>query len=133
MGRLAVSLLLDTHAALWLVQGDSRLGDRARQRIESARPTDLAISDMLLLELAMLIQKRRVVVKGDSAVFLDRLAHRFVVVPVSGTIAVDAMSLGLEQGDPFDRVFVATARSLSAELVTRDAAIHKSGLVPVVW
>lgn len=133
MEHLSVSLLLDTHAALWLVQGDSRLGDRARQRIESARPTDLAISDMLLLELAMLIQKQRVVVKGDHTVFLDRLAHRFVVVPVSGVIAVDAMSLSLEQADPFDRVFVATARNLSAELVTRDEAIHRSGLVSVVW
>jgi PIN domain nuclease of toxin-antitoxin system len=128
-----VSLVLDTHAALWLVQGDSRLGDQARQRIESARSGDLAISDMVLLELAMLIEKRRVVVKVDPAIFLDRLANRFVVVPVNGTIAVEAMSLDLVQGDPFDRVCVATARHLNAELVTRDAAIRQSGLVRVVW
>ena len=128
-----MSLLLDTHAALWLVQGDARLGDGARRRIEAARSSDLAISDLVLLELAMLIQKKRVVVKADPTIFLDRLAHRFVVVPVNGTIAVEAMALELEQGDPFDRVFVATARHLHAELVTRDAAIHNSGLVAVVW
>lgn len=128
-----MSLLLDTHAALWLVQGDARLGTGARARIDAARPTELAISDMLLLELAMLVEQGRVVLKTDTAGFLNRLASRFLVIPINGTIAIEAMALGLEEADPFDRVFVATARQTDAELVTRDEAISRSGLVPVVW
>ena len=128
-----MSLLLDTHAALWLVQGDARLSDAARRRIERAPRNDLFVSDLLLLELAMLIRKRRVTVKTEPTAFLDRLARRFAVVPLDATIAVRAMDLLLPQGDPFDRVFVATALALDAELVTRDAAIRESGLVSVVW
>ena len=128
-----MSLLLDTHAALWLVQGDSRFGDAARTRIERAPRSDLFISDLLLLELAMLIRKGRVTVKTRPAAFLDRLARRFEVVPVNAEIAVRAMDFPLPQGDPFDRVFVATALELDAELVTRDTAIRESGLVTAVW
>jgi PIN domain nuclease of toxin-antitoxin system len=133
VGRIALSLLLDTHAALWLVQGDARLGDAARARIERASPGDLFISDLLLLELAMLLKKGRVIVKTRPADFLDRLARRFEVVPLTSIIAVRAMGLPLPQGDPFDRVFVATAIEIRAELVSRDAAIRESSLVPVVW
>lgn len=128
-----MSLLLDTHAALWLVQGDSRLGNAARTRIERAPRSELFISDLLMLELAMLIKKGRVTVKAEPTAFLDRLARCFQVVPLDSTIAVRAMDLPLPDGDPFDRVFVATALGLDAELVTRDGAIRDSGLVTVVW
>ena len=128
-----MSLLLDTHAALWLVQGDARLSDAARRRIESAERSDLLISDLLLLELAMLIRKGRVTVKTEPTAFVDGLSRRFTVVPLDAAIAVRAMDLALPQGDPFDRVFVATALALDAALVTRDAAIRDSGLISVVW
>ena len=128
-----MSLLLDTHAALWLVQGDARLSRAARTAIERAPRKDLLISDLVLLELAILINKGRVTLKTDAAAFLESLAGRFEVVPLDASIAVRAMDLALPQGDPFDRVYVATALALGAGLVTRDASIRSSGLVTVVW
>jgi PIN domain nuclease of toxin-antitoxin system len=35
--------------------------------------------------------------------------------------------------DPFDAAIVAAARTLGAPLVTRDRAIHTSGLVQTIW
>ncbi|MFW5744066.1 MAG: type II toxin-antitoxin system VapC family toxin [bacterium] len=128
-----MKLLLDTHAALWLVQGDARLSDRALTRIGGTNRDELFVSDMLLLELSMLIRKERIRVRSSTLDFVTRLAARFELAPVNPAIAVRAMELPLPQGDPFDRVFVATALELEAELVTRDAAITDSGLVPVVW
>jgi len=128
-----VKLLLDTHAALWLVQGDARLSDEALARVRVAHRDELFVSDMLLLELSMLIRKDRVRVRSSALDFVTRLAARFQVAPMNAAIAVQAMELQLPQGDPFDRVFVATALELEADLLTRDAAITESGLVPVVW
>ncbi|MFW5738108.1 MAG: type II toxin-antitoxin system VapC family toxin [Spirochaetota bacterium] len=128
-----MKLLLDTHAALWLVQGDARLSDRALTRIGGTNRDELFVSDMLLLELSMLIRKERIRVRSSTLDFVTRLAARFELAPVNPAIAVRAMELPLPQGDPFDRVFVATALELEAELVTLDAAITDSGLVPVVW
>lgn len=126
-------LVLDTHAALWLVQGDSRLSANARSQIEAAQPEDLLISDLMLLELAMLIQENRVTIAGEPEPFLDRFSHRFRICPIDASIASRAMSLALPHGDPFDRVFVATALSRDAALVTRDGPITEAGIVSVVW
>lgn len=128
-----MKLLLDTHAALWLVQGDARLSDRALARIRASNRNELFVSGMLLLELSMLIRKDRVRVRSSALDFVAGLAARFEVVPMSAAIAVRAMELSLPQGDPFDRVMVATALELEADLVTRDSAITESGLVPIVW
>lgn len=35
--------------------------------------------------------------------------------------------------DPFDRLIVAAARWIGAELITRDEALSEAGLVRVVW
>jgi PIN domain nuclease of toxin-antitoxin system len=35
--------------------------------------------------------------------------------------------------DPFNRLIIAAARKLGGSLITKDAGIAGSGLVPVVW
>lgn len=128
-----MSLLLDTHAALWLVQGDARLGDGATARIAELRRDELYISDLLLLEVSLLISKGRVVVDGAPGTFLRDLAARFHTLPIDPAVAALAPQLPLPQADPFDRVFVATAKYHELPIVTRDAAIRESGIVEAIW
>jgi PIN domain nuclease of toxin-antitoxin system len=128
-----VSLLLDTHAALWLVQGDTRLGDGVTARIAGLRRDELCISDLLLLELSLLISKGRVVVDESPGTFLRDLAARFHILPIHPAVAALAPKLPLPQADPFDRVFVATAKYHEIPIVTRDAAIRDSGIVETIW
>lgn len=125
--------MIDTHAALWLVDGDARLSPTARSRIERSNRSELLVSDLLLLELSMLIWKGQVTIAGSRQSFLERLANCFTVAPINPNIADQAMSLPLPQGDPFDRVFVATAIQHDAALVTRDAIIRDAALVATVW
>lgn len=49
------------------------------------------------------------------------------VVDATTSIARDMLA------DPWDRFIVGTARALALPLVTRDEAIHDTGIVPVVW
>lgn len=128
-----MKLVLDTHAALWLVQGNARLSPTARSRIEAAQAEDLLISDLMLLELSMLVHKERITIAGEIEPFIDSFSRRFRLCPIDASIAARAMSLGLPHGDPFDRVFVATAIERDAALVTKDRAITDAAVVPVVW
>lgn len=128
-----MSLLLDTHAALWLVQGDARLGDDALARTAELRRDELCISDLLLLELSILISKGRVVVDEAPVTFLRDLAARFHTLPIHSAVAALAPELPLPQADPFDRVFVATAKYHGLPIVTRDGAIRESGIVETIW
>lgn len=128
-----MSLLLDTHAALWLVEGNPRLGPAVRERVSRLSRDELHVSDMVLLELSMLISKGRVVVASEPAVFLREFAARFHLIRMDSDIAAAAMDIDLPHGDPFDRVLVATAIHHTLPFATRDSAIRDSGLVETVW
>lgn len=128
-----MSVLLDTHAALWLVQGDPRLGTAAVERISPLERDDILISDLMLFELGLLVSKRRVVIDGPLDVFLRDFSSHFRALPVDAEIAALAVGLSLPQADPFDRIFVATATRHRLPLVTRDLQIRDSGLVETIW
>jgi PIN domain nuclease of toxin-antitoxin system len=86
-----------------------------------------------LFEVAMLVEKKRVRLKGTLQGFLEGIESRLAVLPMDSRIAADAVTLELPEGDPFDRLIVATARRHGLELLSRDKTISKSGLVNVVW
>ena len=54
-------IVIDTHALVWLVQGDPRLGATAREIIEESRSVDgVYIPAIVPWEIAMLVDKDRV-------------------------------------------------------------------------
>lgn len=128
-----MKFLLDTHAVIWAVENDPRLGNQARNLLSTASGEDVAISDISLLEISMLHQKGRLSVKSSVKQYLRALQEQFVVLSIEADIAAEAMTLDLEQGDPFDRVLVATARTYHIPLLTRDRQICQSGLVSTFW
>jgi PIN domain nuclease of toxin-antitoxin system len=123
---------VDTHAVIWAFLDDPRLGRRARERISEAPKTGLIVSDLVLLETAILHSKGRLP-DCPLAELLAKIADNFRVIPVSPEIARIAVELDLPHGDPFDRVIVATAKAYDAPLLTRDRAIADSGVVEILW
>lgn len=128
-----MKLLLDTHAVIWVLEGDARVGNAAREVLLGCEPGDCAISDITLLEISMLVEKRRIEVAMPLVEYLRAIQQRCRVLPVSAEIAADAFLIDLRQGDPFDRVIVGTARHHQLVLITRDRQIADSGLCQTVW
>lgn len=127
--------VLDTHALVFAALDPARLGTRARAAIDrGAAVGQLAVADVTLWEIAMLAAKGRLVLPVRVEAFLADALERWQVrvVPISPAIAGTAAQLPLH-GDPADRLIVATALTMGAELVTVDALISASGLVAVVW
>jgi PIN domain nuclease of toxin-antitoxin system len=52
---------------------------------------------------------------------------------ITSEISSLAVDLDLPQGDPFDRIIVASAMHHELPLLTRDQNISASGLVRTVW
>lgn len=125
--------LLDTHAAIWAAEDDSRLGENARTHLLSAKHGNVYISDITLLEIAMLVKKERLQINTDTTSYLMRLTELYPAIPITPRIATNSMDLKLPQGDPFDRVIVATAQHQALILITKDTHITNSNLLPVVW
>jgi len=131
-------ILLDTHAAFWLNSAPEKLSPAATRAIRrAAASTGLGLSSISLWELALLIEKRRLRLKGTTTrVFLDAIVH----TPALSVIEIDAEIATLAArfppdfpGDPADRIIAATARARDVSLVTRDRALLESPLLRTVW
>ena len=118
------AVLLDTHALVWLMSGNDRLGRQARQQIQhAAQEGTLYLSAISPWEIAMLVSKGRLVLEQDVGIWIQiALAQPGLrLEPLSPEIAVASTRLpGNLHADPADRIIVATARQLGATLITAD-------------
>jgi PIN domain nuclease of toxin-antitoxin system len=130
-GEVTTSLLLDTHAWVWLLEGAPGIPAVPRALIErTATAGCLWISAISVWEVAMLAAKGRLLFSTDVQTWIRQAlaAPGLHLAPLSPEIAVASASLpGTFHGDPADRILVATARSLSARFVTADRAILAYG------
>jgi len=69
-----VKVLLDTHAVLWAAEGDRRLGNSAADLLKNIKPGEAVISDITLLEIAMLVKKQRIHLMVST--MLSGIIHR---------------------------------------------------------
>ena len=135
MGRF-ILILLDTHVVIWLAFEENRITRKARAAIAEARQTErgLAISDFTLYELSQLFRKKQFLLDISPDSFLNEVESHFVVLPITGSICVTALSLPASYPkDPADRIIGATAVVEGLELVTADAQIRSSRAVATVW
>jgi PIN domain nuclease of toxin-antitoxin system len=125
--------LLDTHAWIWWVDRDPRLGARIHDVLDGLPPGQRPLlSDISLWEVAMLVERGRLAFDVPLRDWLDAAAHPHSVriVPISSRIAEEVAALPAAfHRDPADRLIVSTSRVLGVPLLTQDAMIAKSGLV----
>jgi PIN domain nuclease of toxin-antitoxin system len=130
-------LVLDTHAWIWWVNESAQLSVEAQAAITNTREAGetVGIPAIVCWEVAMLVQKQRLVLAMDVVKWLDvALQFRNVqLIPLSPSIA--ALSTRLEglHGDPADRLIVATSLIHESPLVTKDQKITAWGGINTVW
>jgi PIN domain nuclease of toxin-antitoxin system len=127
-------IVLDTHAWIFLADDPKRLGKAAARSI--AKADRLGLSSVSLWEVALLVEKRHLSLDRDLLQWMhDALADpRLELLPLTPAVVAAAHQLrGALGGDPGDRIIAATTLVEGATLVTRDARIAESGVVPVVW
>lgn len=134
---MAVKFVVDTHALVWFLQGDPRLGPQARAVLED--PTsNLVLPAIALAEACFVIERGRTNIPSPKhllrALKGDR---RFRVAPLTRPVVRRTLEL---PGIPemHDRQIAATALRIidgggQAVLLTKDASIVGSGVVPVMW
>jgi len=130
------ALLLDTHVWVWWVSRPERLSRRQRSSIERTlrRPDAAVLVSMISCwEVAVLCQHRRFRFAIPVESWLEEATSLpgIEVVPLSLPIIVTAARLTALR-DPADMLIVATAQHGGARLVTSDARIAETDLIPIV-
>lgn len=115
-------LNLDTHILIYLLDGT--LNPREQQLVVQS---PLAISDIVLWELAKLVQLGRITLNFSSPAFQTCL-QQLTVIPISLDIARTSTQLDF-RSDPADEL-IATSIVTAIPLLTRDHKILGSQLVP---
>ena len=128
-----MNYLLDTHAVLWIVESSPRLSPKIRALARSHRSDAFAVAAISLLEIARKAHTGEIDLAPDPAVWLEDLAHRFQILPLTPAIAWRAVELEWAHKDPADRLICATAIEHKLTLVTQDKEIARWRGVPVFW
>lgn len=123
--------MLDTHAAIWIVE-DQRIASDAKDAIEAAYRTDSAIfvSAITAWEIGMLVARNRLGLSTRPERWFQRLlaVEGVRLADLSPDILIASSFLpGEPPRDPADRIILATARDLGATLITRDRLMLKYG------
>jgi PIN domain nuclease of toxin-antitoxin system len=121
-------VLLDTHAWIWSIEGDTRrIGRRARTLLTRAEGQDrIRVSAVSLFEIMALATGGRLRLSRPAEGWIrDSLGTAGVrLAELTPAIAIDAGAIPRSAlADPLDRLLVATARQLEATFLTSDAQI----------
>jgi PIN domain nuclease of toxin-antitoxin system len=120
-------LLLDTCAAIWLVNGDP-ISVESRAAITAAQTANAGVhvSPMTAWEIATLVAKNRIYLSRSPEDWFDGLLGltgvRLAAMPPKVLIASASLP-GLPPKDPVDRILAATGRMFGYSIITRDGEL----------
>jgi len=124
---MAGNILLDTCAAIWITD-EARLDAKARAALDdSARAgIPVMVSPTIAWEMGMLVARGKALTTMAVQSWFDAL----VIPPFSEVAALNTGILinasflpGNPPNDPFDRLFISTAREFGYRIMTRDSKI----------
>lgn len=115
-------LLLDTHALLWALTDDDRLGPAARDVITDRRNLVLA-SAASAWEIAIKAALGKLRAPDDLADQLDDAGFEPLSISVEHALAVGR--LPDHHRDPFDRILLAQAMTEELTLLSRDPVFRR--------
>ena len=128
-----MTVLIDTHIWIWLVNKPQRIGTRTRRLLADLRQVVL-VSPVSIWEVILVARKGRLGRSTDPYRWLDKALSipQLIEAPVTREIALEMGRFKLPHDDPADRWLAATARVLKCKLVTDDEKIIDSGVVETI-
>lgn len=124
----------DTHALIFYPSEPARLGSRARKAFAEAvrGEAEIVLPVIIFAELIFAVERGRVKLDVASVVRQVKDTSFFQVAPLTleHLLAIRTMTAIVEL---HDRIIAAEALARQGGLITRDANVRKSGIVPTLW
>jgi len=127
-----VSLILDTHTAIWFTLNDPQLSLAAKTAIET-EPDKVYISPASYWEIAIKIQKGNYQLQVPFQTFWEKaIAEGLTLLPIGIAHADRLITLPAIHRDPFDRMIVTQELVEGLTLVSCDAILDRYN-IPRIW
>ena len=137
MGLAAVKYVIDTHALIWFLEGNSRLGAEARHILE-APDSALLLPAIALAESVWIVARGKTSIPSVAALLaVVKADPRVTVLPLDVATITKTCEL-ISINEMHDRQIVAAAlilkeRGESVQVVSLDQNIKASAVIEVVW
>lgn len=127
-----MKILLDTHTAIWFLNGDCDLSETAKSNILNKRNAKY-ISIASVWELAIKVGLKKLRFNGGTKGFIELLEDNGIkIIPISAKHLFELECLPMFHRDPFDRIIISTAISEKMILISKDNNIN-SYSVKTLW
>jgi PIN domain nuclease of toxin-antitoxin system len=128
-----VRLLVDTHAFLWFLAGDSKLRASARRRLEDdGNEKFLSIASVWEMAIKLSLRKLRLEDPLEDVVSRGTLESGIMLLGISKEHAMRVATLPWHHRDPFDRMLAAQSLEDELAVLSRDDCFDGYG-VRRVW
>jgi PIN domain nuclease of toxin-antitoxin system len=124
-----VRLLLDTHAAIWLLSSDARISEDAVDHF-AEETNEVLLSATSVFEIAVKRALGKLEAPTDLVEQMEIVGVRTLPITVEHAAAVE--DLPPHHRDPFDRLLVAQATVERAAILSADPALRRYD-VNVLW
>jgi len=120
-----MAFLIDTHAFLWFVSGDSQLPVSVRDKIKDInQPCYLSVASLWEITIKQQLGKLTINIPLQELFeYADR--NQIEIVQITYEHLLTLSNLPNHHGDPFDRLIISQAISEEMILITRDKGFKK--------
>lgn len=134
---MAMKHIVDTHALIWYLEGNPRLGADAKAVLDDPA-SELFMPIIALAEACWVVEhgKSSIATQQDLLAAVDA-DPRLIIIPLDRSILNKSLNIGIIP-EMHDRQIAATALCLAQQgetvaILTRDPDIRAAGLVSVIW
>lgn len=125
-----MTLLIDTHALIWIGEGNPRFPQAVLARLVDP-DVDILVSAVTAYEYADLLHRGRIPGSAHLAELQQQLLFTLLHYPAD--LWQLAAALPPIHRDPVDRMLIAHALALDVPLVTADAVIRSYPMIRCLW
>ena len=120
-----MNILLDTHIALWYLNGDSKLSKKAKSYIDDWENTIyFSIASMWEIEIKHILHPDKMICSGSDVLDLCEKAD-FILLPLTPDHIKSLHTLrrskkAAPHNDPFDKILICQAKTEEMTFITHD-------------
>jgi PIN domain nuclease of toxin-antitoxin system len=127
-----MNLLLDTHALLWLLEGEESLSDNARNAIQNPENTCF-LSTVSLWEIAIKISIGKLTMKTNFDKLPEMLYENGIeLLDINFKHYLELLNIPFYHKDPFDRLILAQAIEEKMQVISCDENFPKYE-IELIW
>jgi PIN domain nuclease of toxin-antitoxin system len=128
-----MKLLLDTHALIWFISGDNRLGEQAREAFLNS-DNKLYFSKASLWEMTIKISLGKLVLSENwlAAIEKEMISNGIQWLEIEIDHCKTLADLPFHHRDPFDRLLISQAISETMAIISIDSQFSHYPL-DIIW